>query len=215
MKTINKYKSFFFALSLLTSQSQAADVVVQALLEGRAMLQIDGKTRILKVGETSPEGIKLISADSMEAVLEVNGKQAAYTLGQRLSNVAPPDVSKSVLIAQDARGMYLSSGSINGRSVQFLVDTGATSVALSSKEADRLGLTYDKTDVMLARTASGTVPAYRATLETVQIGEIILRDIPATVTEGEHPEEILLGMSFLEQLEIKHRDQFLELRTKE
>ena len=86
---------------------------------------IDGTRRILSEGQLSPEGVRMISADSKSAVLEINGEQRQFTLGTTVSTTyKKPELIREQIIAND-RGMYLTYGSINGQSVQFLVDTGS------------------------------------------------------------------------------------------
>ena len=111
---------------------------VVGLFSGKAMVEIDGQNRLLRVGKRSPEGVLLISATAREAVIEVDGKRSSYTLGSHVgSGFAKPD-SREVQIWRDRQGAYRTVGSINGQTTDLLVDTGATSVAMSEVEAKRL-----------------------------------------------------------------------------
>ena len=121
---------------------QAADVRVVGLFSGRAVLVVDGQQRLLKPGQTSPEGVKLISATSEEAVLLIDGQEITARLDGRVSARKRTAEVNEVQVWRDTAGMYTTVGSINGLPVSFLVDTGATSVAMNANQARRLGIDY-------------------------------------------------------------------------
>lgn len=188
-------------------------IVASGLFRDRAILELDGTVRVLRVGETSPEGVKLLSADSREAVIEVNGTVRRLALGQHIrSTFAPPAPGASITIAPDAAGMYLVPGSINGVPVRFVVDTGATLVSFNRDVALRLGLNF-KLDGRpgRSRTAAGVVNTWLVELDRVRIGDIELRDVPASVHDGAFPQEVLLGNSFLGRLHLQREGALLRL----
>ena len=118
-------------------------------------------------------------------------------------------------IYRDAKGAYSTVGSINGRTVNFMVDTGATAIAMSSDEARRLGIVYRLDgDPVGVTTASGTVPGHRVTLDRVTVGDITLRNVDALVIPGNLPEQVLLGLTFLNRVEIRQDGTVMVLRTK-
>ena len=133
--------------------AQELDIDVLALFKDKAMLSISGNNILLKVGERSPEGVLLVSADSRVASIEHNGKIFSLDLSSRISTdfQEPANVSVSILLSKT--GQYKTSGSINGRAVSFLVDTGANIVALSTPAARALGLDPSKGRLMQAITA--------------------------------------------------------------
>ena len=191
------------------------DVRVVGLFKGRAVLTIDGKQRVLRVGETSPEGVRLISADSDSAVLEVNGREIRGTLDGRVSTRMKTPQSQNVLIRRDTTGMYTTVGSINGLPVSFIVDTGATQVAMNAAEARRLGIDYRVVGTPSAiTTASRVERAWAVTLESVKVGDILLRKVAGMVLEGGQPEKVLLGMSYLGRLKISNDGQVMTLQKK-
>jgi aspartyl protease family protein len=111
--------------------------------------------------------------------------------------------------------MYLTFGSINGRSVRFLVDTGASAIAMNKEQAKQLGIRYDKIGVPASvSTASGFTNAYRVRLKTVTVGKITESNVEAFVIDGNHPGPILLGMTFLGRLDIEHSGNALKLSQK-
>ncbi|WP_408004273.1 retropepsin-like aspartic protease family protein [Zestomonas carbonaria] len=115
-----------------------------------------------------------------------------------------------VRLASSRGGHYLLDGQINGQVVTFLLDTGATAVAVPAGLAERLGLQPGAP--VQVRTANGTVTAHRTRLGTLNLGDIELRDVAALITPGMEGDEVLLGMSALRQLEFTQRDGTLVLR---
>lgn len=194
----------------------AGEIVVVGLFKDKAILSIDGKQRRLAVGQTSQEGVKLLSANSKEAVLEIAGERRLYALGSpaRMQQFAAPEVT-TVRLRRNPQGMYSSTGSINGVAVNFLVDTGASLIAMNAIQAKRLSLDYQHRGRPIAvSTASGMAQGYQIELKRVKLGDIELRDIDAVVLAGESPPEILLGMSFLGKLDIQHNGQGMQLTKK-
>ena len=188
------------------------NVVVMALFSNKAIVNIDGKRRTLVVGETSPEGVKLIAADSEEAVLEVAGKREAYPLGMHISVGYTPAEKTEVHLWADSSGMFKAQGSINGQSVEFLVDTGASTIAMNAQQAKRFGLNTSSGQVVQVATASGIETGHKINLNRVKVGEIELFGVDAIVMPGAFPAEILLGMSFLERLEMERSGKKMLLR---
>ncbi len=191
------------------------DIEVMALFKDQAMVMIDNKQHLLKVGEPAKLGVKLIKATSKYAVLEVNGKQSKYLLGNRVHTNYKQHENKKLLVYRNSNGMFKTTGSINGYTVDFLVDTGASAIALNSNLAKRLGLQYQLTgNAILVNTASGMEPAYSVRLDRVKVGEIMLRNVAAVIIEGNNPTTPLLGMSYLGRLNIINEGQVMKLEQK-
>lgn len=201
---------------VLGGQTLAAPKVqVIGLFKDRALVRIDGTQRLLKLGQTSPEGVRLIAADSRAATLEVEGRRIEFGLDRGMGGRYGEPENAETRIYRDARGMFSTVGSINGRTVNFLVDTGATQVAMSSLEARRLGVEYRVSGERgLVSTASGVAQAYRVKLDSVKVGGVELRNVDALVLAGDSPQEVLLGMSFLSRLEMENSGNMLLLRRK-
>jgi len=189
---------------------------VLGLFKDKAVVEINGKRRTLSPGQTTPEGLRLISAHSDAATIEIDGEQATYTLGSQISDKFSEAAPRAaVRIWPDQIGMYTVDGSINGFPLTFIVDTGATSVAINRNEARRLGLDYKQKGVIgMTSTASGVAKAYALTLQKVRVGEIELKDVKAVVIDSDFPKEALLGMSFLERVDMTHNGKNMELRKK-
>ncbi|WP_438970522.1 retropepsin-like aspartic protease family protein [Methylophaga sp.] len=211
-------KYWFTALIILlnsaTASAEELDIVIVGLFAGQAVLEVNDKQHLLKVGNTTPEGVKLIAANSREAVLEVNGKRQTYFLGDHIGShyTAAPEQPKVSL--WPTNGMYQTTGTVNGYSVDFLVDTGASTIALNAATANRLGIDYYRGQKIGIRTASGKDVGYRVELDYVQLEEIKLYNIPAVVIDGPEPSTALLGMSFLGQLDLQHNGERLDLQQK-
>lgn len=190
-------------------------IEVQALFGGKAMVMIDGQRRTLSIGQTSPEGVKLIDADSKQAVLEVDGKQKTYKPGGAISlSYARPEHHEEKIYADD-RGMFRSVGTINGRTVRFLLDTGATTVAMNKSQAKQLGVDYRMNgERVVISTASDNVKGYRVRLKSVSLGKIKQRNVEAMVIDGDHPGPILLGMSFLGKLQVEKAGEVMKIRQR-
>lgn len=203
-------------LLFFTTPALAVDkVVVVGLFKDSAILNIDGKQRLLKAGETSAEGVKLISANSQEAVLEIDGERDTYKLGTHISSKFSERKQGEILRLwpNPANGLYIADGSINGFSMKFVVDTGASLVAMNSQEAKRLGINYRlEGSEGLSETASGYSKIYIIELDSVRVGDIELKNVKASVHEGDHPSQVLLGNSFLERINLRRDGKMLELQ---
>jgi aspartyl protease family protein len=195
------------------SAAHAAEITVNALFHGKAMLVVDGgKPRMLSAGQSTPEGVKLISANSEAAVIEYNGRKQSLSLGQgtRVATAPATNSAGRTTILADSRGHFVTDGSINGIPLRFMVDTGATSVSLSASEAQRLGINYRNGQRALARTANGVISVYVVRLDHVKVGDITLNNVEATVSEG--PAHVaLLGMSFLNRTQMNRDGDRLTL----
>ena len=194
--------------------SETLNIVVVGLFTKQAVLKINGEQRLLKAGRTSPEGVKLISATSQGAVLEINGVRQKYALGTEIGSNYAQATGHATVSLWSTNGMFQTVGNVNGYSVDFLVDTGASSVALNAATARRLEIDYSKAPAGKVKTASGTEVAYKVSLDLVQIGDIKLHNVQAMVIDGPQPERALLGMSFLGQLDIQHKDSRMDLKEK-
>lgn len=187
-------------------------VSVLALFPGRALVVVDGVRHRLRVGESSPEGVRLVAADSRGAVLEIAGQRLHVGLSHTVGGPYQRPAQSEVRIGRDNRGLYTTTGSINGLAVGFLVDTGSTLVALNEAQAVRLGIDFRRNGTrMLVATASGRALAYRVTLDRIRVGDIRMTDVPALVIEGSEPATPLLGMSFLGRLQMRHEGSLLIL----
>jgi len=212
---------FILLLPLLSATSVAAPdedeqtILVLGLFKDKAIIRIGEKQRMLRVGETTPEGVKLIEADSEKAVLEIEGKKETFYLGQHVSSHFKKAEIKGEANIWPVNGMYMVGGTINGQPVKFMVDTGATWISMNSHHAKRIGLDYRVSGKRSSvSTASGVEQVFVVKLDRVKIGDIELHHVEAAVLEGRSPTEILLGMSFLDRVEIQRKGRMMTLKKK-
>jgi aspartyl protease family protein len=203
------------ALAILApALCEAADISVNALFGGKAVLVIDGgKPRMLTAGQTTPEGVKLISATSEAAVVEYKGQRQTLGVGQgtRVATASPAGShgGKTTLLA-DSRGHFYTTGQINGVTIKLMVDTGATTVALSAADARAIGINYRAGKRGMAHTANGAIAIWGIRLDSVRVGDITLNNVEASVSEGP-PHTALLGMSFLNRTQMNRDGDRLTL----
>ncbi|HEB91904.1 MAG TPA: TIGR02281 family clan AA aspartic protease [Gammaproteobacteria bacterium] len=220
---------FFLPISALLAVEPPADIslsvpvapapprlALEALLGRKAVININGQRAVLAVGERKPSGLHLLSLQGDVATVGFDSRQYRLRLGQApiSTRYVQPELA-IITIAPDPRGMYLTPGAINGQPVQFLVDTGATTVAMNAIEARRLGVDYLLRGRPVAvDTASGRSQAWFVELNEVSVGGIKAHNVGAVVLEGGFPQQVLLGMSFLGPLQIQRHGMLLELRQK-
>ena len=188
-------------------------LALQGVFPDRAILLIDGVTRVLAVGAASPEGVTLVEANLERAKVQVGTELIELTLDSARYGISqPPRALASLKLAPENNGHYFVDGTINGASVRFLVDTGATVVAINRDTARRLGLLY-RTDGHAGQieTASGLVDAWYVTFESVTARTLSLKRVEGVVVEGEYPSTALLGQSFLNAFTLKREGPVLEL----
>jgi aspartyl protease family protein len=117
---------------------------------------------------------------------------------------------KQVSLKRNAHGHYVSNGTINGYDVVFLLDTGATDIAIPESVANKIGLT--KGHIITIKTANGNTTAYRTKINNAAIGDIKLYDLNATILSNMQGKEVLLGMNFLKHLELIQKGKTLTIR---
>ncbi|MGQ7956190.1 retropepsin-like aspartic protease family protein [Pseudomonas sp. SP16.1] len=192
-----------------------SQVQVVGLFPGAAVLNVDGQRKLVRVGQSGPGGVQVVSVDKQGAVLRVEGVERAYPLSREYSTGFAEPVKKRLSIAKGVGGHYWVAGSVNGQSVQFLVDTGATSVALNDAHARRLGIDYRvKGRPLQVNTASGIARGWQVNLDRVKVGELEVLGVEAVVLEGGAPHDALLGMSFLGRVGWREEQGMLVLESK-
>jgi aspartyl protease family protein len=198
-------------LALAAGASLAQSVALQGMLGSKALLIVDGGApRSVAVGETH-KGVKVLSTLGDQAIVEIDGKRHTLRVGDAPASVGGFSASRGnkIVLMASSGGHFLTQGAINGRAVQFMVDTGATTVAMGVAEAERLGIDYKKGQVGRGSTANGMVTAYVVKLASVRIGDVEVFDVDASVLPGSMG-QILLGNSFLTRFQMtRHNDQLV------
>lgn len=204
-------------LAVLAGRAMAEPVVrVVGLFPNAAVVNVDGQRTLLKVGQEGPMGLQLISADSRSAVLSINGRQQRMELSRDYNQggYSTPEKQR-LIIARGRGGHYWVNGSVNGSSMPFLLDTGASAVALNAVQARRLGIDFMASGKpMQVTTASGVERGWQVTLRSVKVGAIEVLGVEAIVLEGNFPADALLGMSFLNRIGWRQEQDALVLEAK-
>ena len=195
--------ALLLALAALAPPAAAASEVLLVGVFGdkAAILAVDGGTpKTIKVGQKFGD-ITLISVDKDRATIESGGKRSVLVRGQTYSSTGGSSAHQSVTLAAGAGGHFITEGAVNGGQVRFLVDTGATMIALPASDANRLGISYRRNDVATVQTAAGPASAYRVKFDSVRVGGIELSNVDGVVVESGLP-VALLGMTFLNRVEM-------------
>jgi aspartyl protease family protein len=190
----------------------AIDVALIGVIGDKAaVLAVDGgEPKTVKVGQRW-NNISVLAVEKQRAVIQVDGVKRSLALGQHYRSAQAAGAGRqSVTLAADGAGHFSSDGSINGVSVRFLVDTGASLIAIPGPEAERLGIDYRKGARGTASTAGGSVPVYRVRFDTVKVGNIELNGVDGIVMERGLPIP-LLGMSFLNRVDMRREGDVMTL----
>jgi aspartyl protease family protein len=197
------------AALLLTAAALSAHAADSVMLTGtigsRAILIVNGGApKTVAVGETF-QGVKLVALASEQATVEAAGKRVVLRMDTPASiggGGGSGGSGNRIVLPADSRGHFMTQGTINGRTVNFMLDTGATAVALSAADAQRIGLDYSKGQPVRMNTANGVAPGYRLRLSSVRVGDVEVYDIDAVVTEQSMP-YVLLGNSFINRFSMR------------
>ena len=199
----------------LAAAAQAQSVAFSGMLGDRALLIIDGQAHTVPVGGSS-QGVKLLRLDGNLAQVDIGGKPQTLRLGAGAvmggGGGGGSNGSKIILPAGPG-GHFTGLATINGRSVQFVVDTGATTIAMGLDEAQRIGLDLSGSGLGRAETANGAVNVRTLTLTTVRVGDVTVSDVQATVLPQSMP-YVLLGNSFLSRFQMRRDNDTLVLEKK-
>ena len=203
-----------FALAIIAGlwsvSAAATDVALVGLMSDKAMVVIDGgKRQTLALGGAVVEGVRLVGIESGAAIFEIDGKPRRVQIGQSVVSVAKSE-KPGVVLSADSQGHFIAPGSINGEPMRFLVDTGATLIALGAGDARRARIDLAKATPGMTMTANGMARVWRVQLPTVKVGNITLHNVDATVHEKDLP-VVLLGMSFLNRMEMRRDGPSLTL----
>ena len=188
-----------------------APVEALALYKDRAVIRTSDEQVMLKTGETSEGGVTLLTAGPKGATVSYKGETYQLDLSRRVSTRFAEPTTRSLRLNEDELGQYRARGAINNQYVTFLVDTGASVVAMSEQHALSANLNYTVGERGMVQTAQGVTGAHFVVLDEVKVGELTVHGVRAAVIDGNHPPEVLLGMSFLNQLKMENENGVLVL----
>jgi len=202
-------------LLLLSAPCLATDVRVVAITPGRSADVVIGRGPpvTIEVGETV-DGVTLRRADRAGALLTVDGNTRQVPLVPDTGWAGGASVSGSVTLEAGPGGQFFTSGTVNGRSMRFVVDTGATLTMLSRADAQRIGLDYRGGTPVRTATANGVANRWRTSLDSVRVGDATVRDVDAIVVDNDTLPVGLLGMSFLAHFDMQRQGSTLVLRRR-
>lgn len=218
MITTRKVSEYFtplaIALSLFSGAALAQDVGLAGVMGSKAMLMVNGaEPQTVRVGE-SLDGVKLISIQGDQAIVEIGGKKRPLRVGQHAVGATNPgDGSGKITMTADMQGHFYTTGNINGTSVRFLVDTGATMISLGASDARRIGLDFNRGQKGMTQTANGQTVVSKVQLDTVRVGDVTLHKVDALIHQNEMP-IALLGMSFLNRMEMQRDGSTMTLKKR-
>jgi len=202
------------AFALLQGAACAQSVALAGMLGSKALLVVDGSTpKSVAAGETH-QGVKVISTSGDQAVIEQSGKRHTLRVGDAPVSMGGSGASAGrgtrIILTESGGGHFMTAGQINGRAVQFMVDTGATSIAMSVADAERTGINYKNGQPVRISTANGNTQGFRIQLNSVRIGDVEVYDVAAVVTPEPMP-YLLLGNSFLTRFQMKRENNLMTL----
>ena len=207
-------RAVLFCLFCASSIAHSADVGLAGLFPGKALLTINGgPPRIVALGVTTEEGVKVLAIQGETAILEVDGKKRVLRVGQNVASQSSGSGHASATLTADVAGHFITTGNVNGTTVRFIVDTGASMIALGASDARRIGIDPNKGQQGYTQTANGVTQVSRVKLDTVRVGDIVLNNVDATVHQQDLP-YALLGMSFLNRMEMQRNGDTMTLKQR-
>ncbi len=202
-------------LAMVCTPVGAVDVGLAGVFPGKALLTIDGTApRAVAVGTTTVEGVKVLSVDSDVATVEADGKKRILRVGQKVVSKPAEMLGSKAVLTADARGHFVTTGAINGTTVRFLVDTGATMITVGASDARRLGIGSKQGQMGVIITANGPALVRHVRLDSVRVGEIVVDNVDAMINIDNNLPFVLLGMNFLNYLDIQGDGQTMSLRKR-
>lgn len=201
-------------LPLAAGAMQPPSVALAGILGSKALLVVNGAPpKGVGAGE-SHMGVKVLSVSKDEAQIETGGAKQLLRLGEAPVSVGGTGGGKrKVVLMADSRGHFVSTGSINGKQMQYMVDTGASAVSIGRPDADRMGLKYLEGRPVRMNTANGTAQGWLIKLDNVRIGEVDVYGVEAIITPQPMP-FVLLGNSFLGEFQMTRTNQQMVLEKR-
>lgn len=215
---MNPMRTSWLLWALLCSAAQAQSVSLGGQIGNqKALLVIDGRLQTVAVG-ASAAGVRLVALTAGQAEVEIGGARRTLVLGAGATRVLAgahnaPTAASAIVLTADGAGHFMTAGQINGGSVNFMVDTGATVVSIGQADADRLGLNYKSGAKGFTNTANGRVPVTSVTLSSVRVGEVEIPNVEAIVIPSQMP-HVLLGNSFLMRFQMKRENDTMRLEKR-
>ena len=202
------------AMALACGAAHAESVALAGMLGSKALLIVGGSApKAVAAGDTH-QGVKVVSTNGDLAVIEQSGKRVTLRVGDAPVSVGSvmggAGRGSRIVLTAGSGGHFITAGQINGKAVQFMVDTGATSIAMGAADAERVGITYKNGQLVQLSTANGVTQGYRIKLNSVRIGDVEVFDVDAVVSSQPMP-YMLLGNSFLTRFQMLRENEQMTL----
>ena len=212
---MKKAALYAFALGcLLSPLAWAQSVGLSGMLGGKALVIVDGSAPKAVAAGDSYKGVKIVSTQGDQAIVEIDGKQHTLRVGDTPASVGGGAGSGAggnrVVLTAGGGGHFFTLGQINGKSTQMVIDTGATSVAMGASEAQRLGIEYKSGQPIQISTANGVVQGWLIKLNSVRVGDVVVHNVEAAVSNGSMS-MVLLGNSFLTHFQMTRANEQMVL----
>ncbi len=207
------HSTLCLAACLISAPVLAQEVGVAGLVGSKALLMINGAPpQSVQVGKVI-DGVKLVSIQGEIVTVEIEGRKRSLKVGQHAVGLGNPADSEQVILKADGAGHFVTNGTINGASIRFLVDTGASMISLGASDARRLGLDFNRGQKGFSQTANGQTVVSKIQLDSVRVGGVTLHQVDAVIHQTEMP-VALLGMSFLNRMEMQRNGNTMTLKKR-
>ncbi len=200
-------------LLLAAATAHAQTVALAGMLGNKALLVVNGTAPKTVASGESHQGVKVVSTSADQAVVEQDGKRSTLRVGEAPvhmgagSGAGGAGRGNRIILIAGSGGHFMTAGQVNGKAVQFMVDTGATSVAMSAQDAVRAGVDLKTGQPVMMSTANGNVQGLRIKLDSVRVGDVEVFGVDAVITPQAMP-YMLLGNSFLTRFQmLRENDQ--------
>lgn len=193
----------------------AADqsIALAGVLGSKALLVVDGSApRAVGPGETH-QGVKVLSVTRDEATVEVQGTRRLLRLGESPVALGSSGSGKRIVLMADNQGHFINTGTINGKQMKYMVDTGASVVAIGKPDAERMGIKVDDSQKVIMSTANGAATGWRVRLNSVRLGDVEVLGVTAVIMPEGMP-FVLLGNSFLTQFQMTRTNDQMVLEKR-
>ena len=207
--------ALLLSLAAAAAVAQAQSVSLAGRMGDRALLIVNGQPHTVAVGATAA-GVRLLRWTGEDAEVEVAGAKSRLRVGATPAQVGAARASsaaREIVMTASSGGHFTPAGAINGQAVRFVVDTGATLVAMGKDEALRLGVDLSNARIGMSQTANGPVQVQIVVLDRVRVGEVEITNVGAVVMPQPLP-FILLGNSFLSRFQMRRDNDVMRLELR-
>ena len=206
--------ALLWSLLVAAVPAWAQTVSLAGRMGDRALLVINGTPHTVAPGGTAA-GVKLLRWTGDEVEVETAGRRSLLRVGTptQVGGARPAASVRDIVMSAGPGGHFTPGGSINGRPVRFMVDTGATLVAMGQDEAQRLGLDLSQARIGTSQTANGPVQVRVVVLDRVRVGEVEISNVGAVVMPQPLP-YVLLGNSFLSRFQMRRDNDVMRLELR-